>query len=103
MRSEIVPFETVIERWTEAHRITDVVTAPDEERKVVELACAPALVYEMGTEDWPESVSIYHGHLRLQMSIEEWDWLKNKGDAVIRVGRVNRETLPEDLRPRRLA
>jgi hypothetical protein len=104
MRSELIPFDSPLpEEWTSSTRRVDVDVSPGEERAVVELAGNPALVYEPPVrpaggavqDDWPERVSIYHGHMRLQMSLTEWDWLKKQVDTVIKVGRVNFEGLKE--------
>lgn len=104
MRSELVPFDNLpLTDWTESERIVDVDTPPGAERTVIQIRNAPALVYEpayfsssCGTvADWPERMSIYHGHVRLQMSVEEWEWLKEHGDMVIAAGRVNMETIKQ--------
>jgi hypothetical protein len=97
MRSELIPFDSPLpEEWTSSTRRVDVDVLPGEERTVVELAGSPALVYEPPIQDdWPERVSIYHGHMRLQMSLTEWEWLKKQVDMVITLGQVNVDGLKE--------
>lgn len=95
MRSEFIPYENTVigEMWTQAHRITDVDVDPGEERTVVGLNCSPALVYQPATTDRPEELAIYHGHIRLAMSPEEWEWLVKKMNETLTMGRQHTKDL----------